>query len=231
MNPAAAQTNTTLTDPHSEVLRIGTTGDYPPLTQYDARTGQFSGTEVEMARQFAQYLGKKPEFIKTSWPTLSADLQAGKFDMAVGGISASKERAQLFLFSQPITQFGKVPLVRCADVKRFVTVQQINQPQVTVVENIGGTNQKFAEQNLPRAKLILVVNAEETFQSLLQHKADVMITDSVEAVYRQQHMPGLCAVNPDQPFTHEEKVFLLPKTRTTLLHELNEWLQFTGKRN
>lgn len=206
------------------VLRVGTTGDYPPLTVYDVRKDLFSGTDVQMARQLAEYLKVKIQFIKTSWVTLNQDLLAGKFDIAVGGISASEQRRKMFLLSTPIEQSGKVPLIRCSDVGKYQTVTAINQPTVRVVENQGGTNQQFAQQYLPQAQLNMVVNSEDAFQYLLQQKADVMITDSTEAIYRQHSMPGLCAVNPQHPFTYDVKIFLLPKNSPYLLSAVNFWI-------
>jgi cyclohexadienyl dehydratase len=32
------------------VLRVGTTGDYPPITDLDKGTGQYSGFDIEMAQ-------------------------------------------------------------------------------------------------------------------------------------------------------------------------------------
>ena len=35
-------------------MRVGTTGDYPPLTVYDAKTKEFSGIDIEAAKKLAQ---------------------------------------------------------------------------------------------------------------------------------------------------------------------------------
>jgi len=51
-----------------------------------------------------------------------------------------------------------------------------------------------------------------------------MITDNVEALYRQKLMPKLCAVNPDRPFTQEVKVYMVNKNSPQLLQAVNRWL-------
>jgi cyclohexadienyl dehydratase len=78
-------------------LRIGTTGDYPPLTYYNNRTEQYSGFDIDMARSLAKYLRMKLIFVKTTWSTHSQDLEDQRFDMAVGGISDTPERHKKFL--------------------------------------------------------------------------------------------------------------------------------------
>ena len=36
------------------ILRVGTTGDYPPVTFHDARTGRFSGQDIALIEAFAR---------------------------------------------------------------------------------------------------------------------------------------------------------------------------------
>lgn len=95
----------------SKVLRVGVTGDYAPFTlEHDAT---LSGADVTMASALAQSLNVQPLFVRTSWATLMRDYQLGRFDIAVGGISITPERAQQAAFSHPYHQGGKTPIVRC----------------------------------------------------------------------------------------------------------------------
>lgn len=214
-----------IASPHCmALLLIGTTGDYPPLTYYDHNTRQFTGFEIDMAKSLGNYLHQPIKFIKTSWPSMASDLTAGKFVIAMSGIDATPKRQQQFLLSLPVIANGKVPLVRCTDSKRYDTIKKINQPQVRVIENIGGTNSQFAKQYLPRASLIIIKNNQQTFSYLLNNKADVMITDSIEGVYQQKRHRILCAVNPRRPFTKRYKVYLVSKSNQPLLKQINQWL-------
>ena len=118
----------------ADPLRVGTTGDYKPLTWHDPTTRTFSGTDIDLMEAFADDQGLKILFVKTTWPTLSADLAAGKFDAAIGGISRTPERARDFLLSVTIKTTGKVALVRCGDVPRFGSLADIDKAPITVVE-------------------------------------------------------------------------------------------------
>lgn len=213
----------------SPTLKIGTTGDYPPFTSYNEKTKEFSGSDIEMAKSFGKFSKRKIEFVKTSWPTLSKDLRENKFDIAMSGISASEERRKDFLLSNPVISDGKTPLIRCEDKGKYLSLEEINRPSVKVVENIGGTNQKFAEKNLKNATLILVKENSLTIDYLLQKKADLMITDRTEAVYRQKTVPHLCAANPELLFTHDHKIYMVRKSNDALLKEINTWLLEVGQ--
>src|SRR5438105_5221578 len=73
-------------------LRVGSTGDYKPFTYLDKTTNQFSGFDIDFAESLGKALGVKVEFVQTSWPNLMKDFEAGKFDVAMGGISVTLER-------------------------------------------------------------------------------------------------------------------------------------------
>jgi cyclohexadienyl dehydratase len=78
-------------------LRVGTAGDYPPLTSYDSISKQFSGEDIDLARELGRRLGRPVIFILTTWKGLSGDLDSRKFDMAIGGITINAERQCCFV--------------------------------------------------------------------------------------------------------------------------------------
>ena len=78
---------------HSGELKVGVPGDYAPLAFRNA-AGELQGYDVDMARDLGRTLGLKVSFVYTSWPALAADLQADKFDIAMGGVTETPARAQ-----------------------------------------------------------------------------------------------------------------------------------------
>ncbi len=206
------------------VITVGTTGDYLPLTWYEQETNHYSGKAIELIRAFAKSEQLTIKFINTTWPRLSEDLRQGKFQVAVGGISATSKRAKDFLFSAPIRIFGKVALVRCGEEHLYSTLSAIDNPQVRVVENRGGTNEEFALAHIKHARLILVHNNFLPFQFLKERQADIMFTDSIEASYQQSKKQGLCAANIEHLYTRAEKVFLFHPNEKGLRDRFNQWL-------
>jgi len=55
-------------------LLVGTTGDYRPLTFREPETGEYWGFGIEVAQAIADSIGVPVEFVRTSWPTLTADV-------------------------------------------------------------------------------------------------------------------------------------------------------------
>ncbi|BBY66903.1 cyclohexadienyl dehydratase [Mycolicibacterium helvum] len=192
-------------------LKICTTGDYPPLTYRDQATGQYSGVDIEMASDLAAHLGRQPVFVATTWPTLMADLTSpGICDIAVGGITDTPERRRLANVTLPYLSSGKTPVVAAANAGRYSSIEDIDQPGVRVIENSGGTNERFARTNFPAAQITIWADNTTIFDQLAAGNADVMVTDAVEAIYQSSLHPGLVALHPEQPFTSEVKAYLLP---------------------
>ncbi len=208
-----------------QTLTVGTTGDYQPLAWYDAGAGRYVGEDIDLVEAFAAEAGSTVTFVATTWPTMMDDLVAGKFKMAVGGISATPERARLALLSDPIAITGKVALVRSGDEAQYASLGAIDRAGVRVVENPGGTNESFAESRMKNATVTLVADNAAAFAALETGAADVMFTDSIEAAWHETQHEGLCAVHRDQPYTRVEKVFLFAKDETELRDAFNRWVR------
>ena len=192
-------------------LRIGLPGDYKPFGLRDAATGTFSGIDVDLTTGLAKALGAEPVYVKTSWSTLLADFGAGKFDMVAGGVSITLDRQRAGFFSIPTDLDGKAAIARCADVDRLGSLAAIDRPDVRVVVNPGGTNERFDRANLKQAPIRLFPDNTAIFREVAEGRADVMITDGVETRLQQKLNPGLCAIHPDKPFDRAEKGWLLPR--------------------
>lgn len=206
------------------VIRIGTTGDYKPFT-YRTAAGDLTGADIDMARDLAAHLGVRAAFVPTTWKTLLDDFKAGKFDMAVGGISVNPARAEAGNFSIATLSDGKRPIVRCADKDRYVSLAAIDQPSVHVVVNPGGTNDTFAHEHFARAPIEVYPDNKTIFEEIVAGKADVMVSDGVEVDLQARLHPGvLCPAAVTAPFTHDEKAYLLRRD-PALKAAVDAWLR------
>ena len=48
------------------VLKVGTTGDYMPMSFLDPEMGRYFGIDAELAEDLAEALGVKLEYVETS---------------------------------------------------------------------------------------------------------------------------------------------------------------------
>lgn len=201
----------TLDDAHaSGKLRVGTPGDYAPfsLRQPD---GSYRGADVVEVERLAKHLGLQVEWVPTAWGKLADDTKAGKFDLAVGGISITPARREWAEFSTVLVSDGKRPVARCADKDKYTTIAAIDQPGVRVVTNPGGSNEAFAKANLGHAQVTVFPDNKVIADEIVAGRQDVMVTDGVEVDHDALVHPELCAVAVAEPFTHFQNAFLLQK--------------------
>ena len=208
-------------------LLVGTTGDYRPLSFCEPETGEYWGFGIEVAREIARGLGVEAEFVRTSWPTLTADVMAipQSFDLAIGGITITDARCQVMLMSEGYLANGKTILCRATESERYKRLADIDKPTVRVMVNPGGLNEKFAHENLTHATIIVHQKNEEIPRLIAEGEADVMITEITEAPYYVQTDKRLAAPLLDKPFTRGEIGVLMQKGQEDLLQAVNNTIR------
>ena len=203
-------------------ILFGTTGDYRPLS-FCEPDGTYWGFGIEMAKGIAKRLGVSIEFRKTSWPTLTADVltEPQLFDLAIGGITITDTRRETMLMSDGYLANGKTILCRASEASRYKSLADIDKPEITVMVNPGGLNEKFANENLTHANIVVHQKNEEIPTLVAEGQADVMITEITEAPYYVQTDPRLAAPLLNEPFNHGEIGVLMQKGQEDLLQMVN----------
>ncbi|MBR1442739.1 MAG: transporter substrate-binding domain-containing protein [Firmicutes bacterium] len=206
------------------VIRIGSTGDYRPMSYLNAETGDYEGFDAELANDLSEKLGVKIEYVPTTWPTLMDDTLDSKFDLAVCGITITDARKEQALMSNGYLGNGKTILIRAEDVDKYKPLEDINRHEVRVMENPGGLNEKFAKENLPNAQLIIHEENAEIPSLIAEGEADAMITEIMEAGFYVGQDNRLAAPLIYEPFTNGQLGFLMPKGSEDLLKYVNVFL-------
>jgi cyclohexadienyl dehydratase len=193
-----------------QVLRVGLTGDYAPFSFQAATAQTLTGTDVELAQSLGAALGVPVVFIRTRWGSLLPDLLAGRFDLALGGVSVTAERAAVAAFSPPYYHGGKTFIARCQDGDRYATLAAADRPDVRLIVNPGGTNERFARQHFKHARLTVHTDNVGVFEQLVAGNADLMVTDDIEVALQTRRQPALCRATPAL-YEPADKAVLLPQ--------------------
>jgi cyclohexadienyl dehydratase len=192
------------------ILRVGTTGDYKPFS-FREPNGHYRGADITMARNLAATLGVRIVFVPTDWAGIMKDFASDRFDIAMGGVTILPAREKIAAFSTATLVDGKRPIARCADRKRFTSISAIDQPGVRVVVNPGGSNEDFARDHFPHAKLTVFSDNATIFDEIIAGRQDVMVTDGIEVDHQASLHLALCATAAPTPFTRLEKAYMLPR--------------------
>lgn len=193
----------------NNTLRVGTPGDYRPFAMKE--DSGYAGHDIDVVKAMAEVYGWKVEFVPTTWKQMAADLKDNRFDVAVGGITRSPARALTADFLPAYAPFGKVALVNVKMKNKFRTLDDLNQPDVRVIKNPGGTNEAFVLANLTRAKVSTHDKNFEIPGLIAEGRGDVMITENAEAKLYAKKDKRLHAAFLENPLTPVNYMgFMLP---------------------
>ena len=94
MQTAQAQDSLLHTILKEGVLKVGTTGDWDPMTMRDPANNSYKGFDIDVSTALAADLGVKIEYVPTEWKTLVAGVTSGKYHMT-GSASVNPKRAKV----------------------------------------------------------------------------------------------------------------------------------------
>jgi cyclohexadienyl dehydratase len=108
-------------------LRVGTTGDFNPMSIKDTATNTLTGFDVEAMTELAKDMGVKIEFVPAEWATLVNGIVSDRYDI-FSGASLSMARAKTVAFSAPYMYAGTVPLVSKKSAVKISNLGRHQQP-------------------------------------------------------------------------------------------------------
>jgi cyclohexadienyl dehydratase len=206
-------------------LRVGTTGDFNPMSVRDTTTNAYRGFDIEAMEQLARDMGVKIEFVPTEWATLVPGLVAGRYDIFAGGSSLNMARARTVAFTDPYLEAGTVPLVQRANAARFGDWSAINQKGVNVAVLLGTVFEEQAKRHFPNATVKSIEKPANGYQEVLANRADVTITSNIEASTLVKTYPNLAIVGARGDM-RDKRPFAYPVQQgdPTWVTFLNNWI-------
>lgn len=205
-------------------IRIGTTGDFNPMSFRDPASREYRGHQIDCAQQLARDMNLRAEFIATDWRTLVNGLAADQFDVVMTGTSISVARAMAAAFTIPWGRTGFIPLVRRRDATRFANWDALNARGVTIATTLGTTMEQFVQQALPNATLRRVESPARDWQELLGGRVDAAMTSVIEAAFLTREYPDLVAIFRESPRNPIPMAFLTQPNDAVWLRFLDTWV-------
>ena len=125
-------------------LRVGTTGDWNPMTMIDPNSKERTGFDIDVAKALATDMGVKAVFVPTTWKTLVNGVVADKYDMT-SSASLSPKRALVAGYSMTYFAVEDVPLMLEKNKGKYNSWEDLNNQNVTVAVTLGTVQEKRAE--------------------------------------------------------------------------------------
>jgi len=117
------------------VLRVGTPGNWKPMSFRDPASNQYVGFDVDLVTKLAEDMGVKVEFVPTDWKSIAIAV-ADKYDISTSA-SLSPARALVAGYTNPYFRVADVPLVSQQNVDKFKDWDDLNKAGVTDCGDFG----------------------------------------------------------------------------------------------
>ena len=93
----------------SGVLKVGTTGDWDPMTVKDPATNKYKGFDIDVMNQLAKDMGVKIEFVPAEWKTIVSGITSARYDISTS-VTKTPKRAEVAGFTDTYYKYATVPL-------------------------------------------------------------------------------------------------------------------------
>ncbi len=213
----------------SGTLKVGTTGDWDPMTLKDVATNKYKGYDIDVVTELAKDLEVDVEFVPTDWKTLVSGISAGKYHMT-GSASVSPARAKAAGFTISYFSLATVPLTLKKNSERFNDWEDLNQEDVTVAATLGTTQEQQVKDFFPNAQKKIVEAPARDFQEVLSGRADAHITSNVEAYKLVAKYPEMMIVPVKEDRARTPIAMLVPQDDQVWINYLNTWIALKTER-
>ena len=204
-------------------LRVGTTGDWDPMSMKDPATNKYKGFDIDVMRELAKDMGVKVKFVPTEWKTIVAGITADRYDLSTS-VTKTPKRAEVAGFTETYYKYGTVPLVLKKNSKKFSTWDSLNKKEVTIATTLGTSQEEKAKEFFPKSKLKSVEAPARDFQEVLAGRADGNITSSTEANKLVIKYPQLTIVN-DGEKNPAFLAMMVPKKDKVWNNYVSKWIK------
>ena len=204
-------------------LRVGTTGDWNPMTMIDPNSKERTGFDIDIANALASDMGVKVVFVPTTWKTLVNGVVADKYDMT-SSASLSPKRALVAGYSGSYFAVEDVPLMLRKNKGKYNSWEDLNNPSVTVAVTLGTVQEKRAEALFDNSKIIKVSSPARDYQEVLAGRADISMTSNLEAAKLVEQYPELMIVPVQKGKNPTPLAMLLPQADQVWINYVNHWI-------
>ena len=211
-----------------KTIKVGTI-PYPPVTNKDPKSNEWTGFWVDGPKVMFEAAGLKVEFVETKWATFPSGLQSDQFDVFVGGAFNTPRRAAAVSFSRPVMFMGHSVTIRKEDAGKFKSLSDIDKPGVTIATVLGTSGHEYMKQNFKNATIKPLDTGDLTQDSLevLAGRADAALQDAFKvAQVVGRNKEKLVDLFAEKPFYMLPVAYVVSKNNQELLTFVNNLLDW-----
>ena len=178
----SSSTNTLDKVKNKGTLTIALNPHFAPFEFKTIQDGKdtIAGADIEIAKAIGDELGVKVKFSEMSFDNVLASVQSGKADIAISGISATKERQKIFDFSDTYYDSETVLIVKKdATEKTYKQISDFSKKSIAVQK--GSIQENIAKANLLDANVVSLAQPGEAINELKSGQVEGVVLEKAIA--------------------------------------------------
>lgn len=204
-------------------LRVGM-ATFVPWAMRD-KEGNLIGFEIDVAKKVAEDMGVEVEFVPTAWSGIIPALIAKKFDVIIGGMSITPQRNLTVNFTIPYAHSGQQMAANTALAGSFTSLDDYNDPSVTISCRRGATPCNIAQKRFPKATVRRFDDDAQAFQEVVNGNAHATISSAPKPrFWSEAHPDKVFVANEGENLTRGDEAFALRKGDADAVNFFSNWI-------
>jgi len=154
----------------SNVLKIGTSPDYPPFESQD-ENGKMIGFDIDLMNSLAELMEQEIEFTALDFSVIISSLNSGQVDLGVSGFTYSPDRD--VLFSEPYYMSAQALVVKTGS--EIVSLDELKNSRIAA--QMGSTGEAAVLEAFPGAEIISLDDYMVGFEMLKSGQTEAVVCD------------------------------------------------------
>jgi polar amino acid transport system substrate-binding protein len=204
----------------AKTIKVGV-GTFVPWS-FPNKDGKLIGFEVDVANRLADDLGVKLELVPTAWDAIIPSLVAGKYDVIIGGLTITDERAKSVDFTIPYEHSLTYAVVNKKLAPDLSTLAQLNAPTVTFANRRGAS--ASSAKYFPNSQSLSFDDENTQEQEFLNGNVTALtVSTPTQALLAEDHPDIVRIIEP--PVTQTNEAFALRKDDPDSIAAFNQWIK------
>ena len=209
---------------HSETIKIGTEGAYPPFNNLNS-AGELEGFDIDIARALCDEMQVTCEFVTQDWDGIIPALQAGNYDAIIASMSITDERREQVDFTDKY--YNTPPAIAVPTDSELTEATPEALAGATIGAQGSTTHSNYAEAKLAESEVRTYPSADEYKLDISSGRIDAVIDDVVVLSEWLETEDGSCCkllgtLTPDPVINGEGAGIAIRKGEDDLRERFNE---------
>lgn len=209
----------------SDNLVLGLSADFPPYEFYitnDDGKDEIVGFDVEIAKEIAKDLGKELEIKDMNFDSLLNELESGRVDLVISGLSPKPERAEQVDLSMIYYTAEQSVVTLTENKDKYATMESLVGAAIGVQKS---SIQEDIASGIEGAKLTSLAKINDIIMELKSGRVDAAVLEGPVAEAFVKNVDGITITDAKPETEDEGYVVGIKKGNKEMLDQVNKTLE------